>query len=49
LDLEETQKFIIDNIGKLSTDFQFNEDEIGLIFKKFDSDGSGTIDKDEMV
>ena len=49
LDLEETQQFIMDNIGKLSNEFQFNKEDITLIFQKFDNDGSGTIDKQEMI
>ena len=49
LDKEETRNFVFDTLKEMSDDFQFNIDDFEKCFKEFDADGSGTIEKHEMV
>ena len=49
LDKEETRKFVFDTLKEMSDDCQFSQDDFEKCFKEFDTDGSGTIEKNEMV
>ena len=49
LDKDETKNFVFDTLKEMSDDCQFNEDDFEKCFCEFDVDGSGTIEKDEMV
>ena len=46
---EETRRFIFDVLREMSEDFQFSQEDFERCFKEFDTDGSGTIEKAEML
>ena len=49
LDKEECQRFIMDTIKEMGDDEQFTGEDFEACFKQVDTDGSGTIDQEEML
>jgi hypothetical protein len=48
MDNQETKKFINDMVGIMPFE-QFADEILEGIFNKFDTNGSGTVEKDEMI
>ena len=46
---EETKKFVKDTLGNLSGGDEFSDEAFDEVFATFDKDGSGTVEKAEMV
>mgnify|MGYP002176595359 CR=1 FL=1 len=46
---EETKKFVQDTLGNLGSGDEFSQEAFDEVFSTFDKDGSGTVDKKEMV
>lgn len=49
LSKEQTRKFVMDTLSDMLDGNEFTEADFEACFKEFDKDGSGSIDKDEMV
>ena len=52
LDREETKRFVMETLSDLSDDgcvANFSDSEFDQCFAEFDKDGSGTIERSEMV
>mgnify|MGYP001001311629 CR=1 FL=1 len=49
MDKEETKKFVKDTLGNLSGGDEFSDEAFDEVFATFDKDGSGTVEKAEMV
>ena len=49
LDKEETKKFVQDTLGNLGSGDEFSQEAFDEVFATFDKDGSGTVEKPEMV
>jgi len=49
LNKEQTRKFVMDTLSDMQDGNEFTEADFEECFKEFDKDGSGSIDKDEMV
>ena len=49
LDIDETRRFVLDFLADMAGGAGFNSDEFDQCFHEFDTDGSGTIERDEMV
>lgn len=49
LDKEETKNFVRDTIGSLGKSDSFNDSAFEQVFNLFDVDGSGTIERPEML
>jgi Ca2+-binding EF-hand superfamily protein len=46
---KETKKFVQDTLGNLGFGDKFSENDFDKVFSTFDKDGSGTVEKSEMV
>ena len=49
LDKEEAYRLVEDTLENLGQDPNFSDEQFDYIFENFDKDGSGTIDREEMV
>jgi Ca2+-binding EF-hand superfamily protein len=49
LDKDEARRFVAETLGLIGGSDDFSNDAFEQIFNNFDQDGSGTIEKDEMV
>ena len=49
LDKEVFRKLVQDTIGKLGSSDEYSEEAYNEVFATFDKDGSGTVEKNEMV
>ena len=49
LDKEETKRFIMSTIKDMGDGESFTNEDFEKCFKKVDSDGSGTVDPEEML
>lgn len=49
LSKDETRKFVMETLASMRDDETFTEADFEACFKEFDLDGSGTIEKEEMV
>jgi Ca2+-binding EF-hand superfamily protein len=49
LSKDETRKFVMETLTSMKDDEGFTEADFEACFKEFDLDGSGTIEKEEMV
>jgi len=49
LNKDETRKFVMETLASMKDDEAFSEADFEECFKEFDLDGSGTIEKEEMV
>ena len=49
LDIEETKNFVKYIFGNLESTDDFTDEQFGKIFANFDKDGSGTVEKNEMI
>ena len=49
LSKDETRKFVMETLTSMRDDEGFTEADFEACFKEFDLDGSGTIEKEEMV
>merc|ERR1739844_840068 len=49
LDKQETKRFVQDTLADMADGAGFNDDDFDQCFREFDKDGSGTIERGEMV
>ena len=49
LSKDDTRKFVMETLASMKDDEGFSEADFEACFKEFDLDGSGTIEKEEMV
>jgi len=49
LSKDQTRKFVMETLSSMKDDESFTEADFEACFKEFDLDGSGTIEKEEMV
>ena len=49
LSREQTRKFVMETLVSMRDDEAFSDADFEACFKEFDLDGSGTIEKEEMV
>jgi Ca2+-binding EF-hand superfamily protein len=49
LSKDQTRKFVMETLSSMKDDELFTEADFEACFKEFDLDGSGTIEKEEMV
>lgn len=49
LDKIETKKFVLDTLGKFEARTQFSDEMFEEVFKMFDKNNSGTVEKAEMA
>ena len=48
-DKEETKKFVKETLGNLSGGDEFCDEDFNEVFSTFEKDGSGTVEKAEIV
>ena len=49
MDFQETKVFLNDYMGKFGKGEKFSNRELKILFKQIDEDGSGELDKEEII
>ena len=49
MDFEETKVFLDDYMGKFGSGEKLSNRELKILFKEIDEDGSGELDKEEII